>query len=157
VEPAPSSSETDLHQRLREVGDHPVTSPAVAVITRFRLRGPQDLLPTYRAYRQVLLEARRSQTPGLLRASFLIENPSTWYSLSLWADANAIGHFGTNAPGHVEAANRIFGRVRYDEHHDPEIWSTKWRLQSVSNNLSWEGFDLRGLLAGTEEGDHADR
>lgn len=148
---------TDLQQRLREVGDHPVTSPAVAVITRFRLRGPQHLLPTYRAYRRVLLEAQRSQTPGLLRAAFLLESPSTWYSLSLWADANAISHFGTNAAGHVEAANRIFEHVRYDEHHDPEIWSTKWRLQSVSNNLSWEGFDLRDILTGTGEDGRGDR
>lgn len=145
-------------QRLREVGDHRVESPVVCVVTRFRLRGARYLLASYRNYRRVMRELRRSRTAGLLHAAFLIESPTTWYSLSIWSGADAIAHFGTNVPGHVEVANRVFGRLRQGAGQEPEIWSTKWRLQSVSNNLSWEGFDLRSIIAGTGEGGgHADR
>ena len=152
------STETDIERRLRQVGDHPVAAPVVCVLTRFHLRSPRYLLPSYRNYRQVMQQAQQSETPGLLRAAFLVEGPSTWYSLSIWSDTGAIGRFGTNAPSHVDAANRIFERVRYDDDQEPEIWSTKWRLQSVSNNLNWDGFDLRGIVAGMGEGGgHADR
>lgn len=36
------------------------------------------------------------------------------------------------------------------------LWSTKWRLSSVSNNLSWPGFDLRDTILDLgEEAGHA--
>ncbi|HET8629146.1 MAG TPA: hypothetical protein VFL91_17130 [Thermomicrobiales bacterium] len=143
-EPATSPAAT----RLTEPGDHPVAVPVTCVITRFGLRSARDLLPTYLDYRRVAREAAR--TPGLLRAAFLVEGPAACYSLSLWASRDAIPHFGTNVPGHVEAARRVFRRLRFDERRGPEIWSTKWRLDSVSNNLNWADFDLRGLILGTD-------
>lgn len=137
---------TEAERQLREVGEHPVDSSIVCVVTRFRLRSARYLLPSYRDYRRVLRAARRSRTPGLLRAAFLIESPTTWYSLSIWSDEKAIAHFGTAVPGHVQAADRVFGRLGYGGGSEPEIWSTKWRLRSVSGNLKWEGLDLRGAI-----------
>lgn len=70
----------------------------------------------------------------------------TCYSLSIWESQDAIPGFGTNVPFHVTAARRMLGRLAVDSDQRPELWSTKWRLMSVSNNLSWDGFDLRSLL-----------
>ncbi|MGH2559555.1 MAG: hypothetical protein ACRDJH_10855, partial [Thermomicrobiales bacterium] len=53
-----------------------------------------------------------------------------------------------NVPGHVEAARRAFGRMVFRKGRGPELWSTKWRLASVSNNLNWADFDLRRLIVG---------
>ncbi len=133
-----------LDLRLDEPGDHPVDVPILCVITRFGLRSPLFLLPTYLDYRRTMKQA--AQTPGLLRSAFLIENLTTCYSLSLWANWNAIPRFGTNVPYHVSAARRVFGRVFFRNGYGPEIWSTKWRLTTVSNNLNWADFDLRGLI-----------
>jgi hypothetical protein len=131
---------------LNEPGDHPVNVPIVCVITRFGLHSARYLLPTYLDYRRVLKQAKATQTPGLLRAAFLIENPTTCYTLSLWASREAIPRFGTNVPYHVEAARRVFGRVSFAEERGPEVWSTKFQLNMVSNNLNWQDFDLRRLI-----------
>jgi hypothetical protein len=136
--------------RLLKPGDHPVDVPITCVISRFGLRHAGGLVPSYRDYRRVVREAERSRTPGLLRSAFLFEDLTTWFGLSFWSEPNAIAHFGTNVPGHVDAARRGFGRLAYDPARGPELWSTKWRLVSVSNNLAWDDFDLRGIIAGLE-------
>ncbi len=126
-------------------------SSVVCILTRFGLRSPRHLLPTYLEYRRVIEEARATRTPGLLRAAFLIENPRVCYSLSIWAGMEAIPHFGTNVLRHVEAGNRIFGRLTFDPERGPELWSTKWRLIGVSeHNLNWPGLDLRGAAESLE-------
>jgi hypothetical protein len=116
-------------------------------MTRFRLRSPLDLLFTYLDYRRLARRARG--TPGLLKSVFLIEDLHTCFSISIWSGREAIPHFGTNVLYHVEVAGRVFGRLRMDGQGYPEIWSTKWRLASVSNNLSWKNFDLRRTVLGT--------
>ncbi len=131
---------------LDEPGDHPVEVPTLCVITRFGLRSPLYLLPAYLHYRRVLREAKATQTPGLLRSAFLIENLNTCYSLSIWASWDAITYFGTNVRYHVNAGNWVFGRLAFSKDRGPEIWSTKWRLTTVSHNLNWEDFDLRTLI-----------
>lgn len=136
----------DRKESPKEPGDHPVAVPIVCVITRFGLRSPLQLLPIYLDYRQVVREAQATQTPGLLRSAFLVEDLRTCYSVSIWAGDDAIPWFGTNVPRHVEAARRAFGRVGFRPGRGPEIWSTKWRLASVSNNLNWGDFDLRELI-----------
>lgn len=138
---------------LLEPGDHEVDASIVCVVTRFGLAKARYLLPTYLDYRRVVAAARRSKTPGLVRAAFLVESPTSCYSLSLWTDSTAIAHFGTNVGLHVEAARRIFGRLAFDPERGPELWSTKWRLASVSNNLNWQDFDLRKVLL--QAGDRA--
>lgn len=138
--------------RLLKPGDNPVDVPITCVISRFGMRHASGLVPSYRDYRRVVREAERSRTPGFLRSAFLVEDLTTWFGLSFWSEPNAIAHFGTNVPGHVDAARRGFGRLAYDSARGPELWSTKWRLVSVSNNLAWDDFDLRGIIAGLEGG-----
>lgn len=134
-------SESQVGSRLDRPGDHPVAVPIVCVITRFGLRSAHFLLPTYLDYWRVVREA--AHTPGLLRSALLVENPTTVYSLSIWASSEAIPQFGTNVPYHVHAARSVFGRLPKNQSGRPEIWSTKWRLDSVSNNLAWAGFNLK--------------
>jgi hypothetical protein len=130
-------------------GDHAVDVPIVCTLTRFHLRTARHMLPAYREYQRVVRAARDAETPGLLQCAFLLENPVTWYSLSIWSERNAIAHFGTNVPRHVDAARAFFPRLTFDPM--PELWSTKWRLDSVSNNLNWRGFDLRGAILEAQE------
>jgi hypothetical protein len=122
-----------------------VESPIVCSLTRFGLRSRRHLIPAYRNYRSVVDSAKGVGTPGLLRCALLVENPTTFYSLSIWAREEAIAHFGTNVPRHVEAARDVFGRLAFDPDRGPELWSTRWRLVSTSNNLNWGDFDFRGV------------
>lgn len=140
------SNKTAFALELQEPGDHSIDSDIICVMTRFGLRHPFYLLPTWRDYRLVVRQAARTQTPGLLRAAFLIENPTTCYSLSFWTGLDAIAQFGTNVTKHVKVGNRIFGRLSYTRERGPEIWSAKLRLDAVSNNLNWQEFDLRALI-----------
>jgi hypothetical protein len=137
-----------LNLDLDEPGDHSVNVPIVCVITRFGLSSMQYLIPTYFDYRHIIADTKATQTPGLLRSAFLIENPTTCYSLSLWTGLDDIPHFGTNIPYHINAARRAFRRVSFQKDRGPEVWSTKWRLMSVSNNLNWGDFDFRELILG---------
>jgi hypothetical protein len=131
-------------------GDNPVDIPVELVLTRFGLKRSIDLFLTHRKFEQVLSDARVSRTPGLLQSAFLIENRHTCLSLSIWTSRDVIPHFGTATPSHVDAARWIFGRCRPSSRQDgPEVWSTKWRLSSVSNNLNWGDFDLREFLEKT--------
>jgi hypothetical protein len=144
---APSDGDRALSEvRLQEAGAHRVNVPITCVITRFGLQGARHLLRSYADYRRVVQEATTTQTPGLLQSAFLVESPRVFYNLSLWADEAAIPHFGTNVPAHVHAGNRIIGKVAFAEGRGPEIWSTKWRLVSVSSNLNWGDFDLRSVI-----------
>jgi hypothetical protein len=143
----------ELSEWLADPGDHWIDVPVVCVITRFGLRSPISFLPTFSDYRRVVREARGSRTPGLLTSALLVENPTTLYSMSIWRNAEAIPRFGTKVPIHAEAARRTFGRVSFDPGRGPELWATKWRLVSVSNNLNWDGFDLRQLILDQLGGD----
>lgn len=132
-------------QNLERAGDHAVDSLVTCVITRFGLRSPIDLATTYRDYRRTIEQAR--ETPGLIRAAFLVENARTCYSLSIWSSADRIPGLAAEAPYHVTAARRTLGRLESRPLDGRQLWSTKWRLASVSNNLNWEGLDLREHIA----------
>lgn len=134
----------DLGQILRKAGDHPVDVPIVCVVTRFGLRSPRYLLPMYLDFRSIRRDA--NSVPGLLQSAFLIENPNTCYTFSLWRSWDAIPNFGTRVPAHVDVARKAFFRSINERERRPEIWSTKWRLMSVSNNLNWSDFDLRQII-----------
>ncbi|HVR96578.1 MAG TPA: hypothetical protein VMW27_08190, partial [Thermoanaerobaculia bacterium] len=99
-------------------------------------------------YRRIRKLAAR--VPGLLRTAFFVEGLTACYSLSLWADPDAIAVFGRDVPEHVDAARRVFGRLAISPRGGPELWSTKWRLTSVSNNLNWQDLDLRSLILAME-------
>lgn len=129
-------------------GEHDVASEVICTLTRFGLRSFGDLVATYRDARVVAAAANASKTPGLLLSRFLVEGPTSGISISLWNDQSAIAHFGTNVPEHVDAARRVFGRLRFDPARGPALWSTKWKLVAVSHNLDWDDFDLRSVLQG---------
>jgi hypothetical protein len=135
---------------LTEPGDHAVDVPVVCVLTRFGLRHPLHLLFTYLDYRRTMKRAAGS--PGLLRAAFLVESLTSCYSLSIWASPRDIPVFGRDVPEHVTVARSLFGRLAMSPRGGPELWSTKWRLSTVSNNLNWQDFDLRSLILALSEG-----
>ena len=142
----PLDSDEDIRRDPHREWDLPssdflVESAIVAVLTRFGLKRRRHLVQTYLAYRWLLRKVRRTSPGGLLNAVFLIENSTTCWSLSLWADEAAIPHFGTSVKEHVSVARDVFGRLRFHQGY-PEIWSTKWRLHRASNNLNWDGCDL---------------
>lgn len=122
-----------------------VESTVTCVLTRFRVRSIWDLFRFYRTFRRVRRDARHIR--GLLHAGFLIEGPRTCYSLSLWADEGAILEFGTFIESHVHAARHAFRATFRKDLQRPEICSTQWKLTAASNNLNWEGVDLRPLIA----------
>ncbi len=121
-----------------------VESQVTCVLTRFHVRSVWDLLRFYRAFRRVRRDARGIQ--GLLHAGFLVEGPRTCYSFSLWSDEGAILEFGTFIESHVRAARHAFRATFRKDLQRPEIWSTQWKLTAASNNLNWEGVDLRALI-----------
>jgi|1186.fasta_scaffold00025_3 hypothetical protein len=127
---------------LRDAGDALVESDVVCVLTRFGLRRRRDMVAIRRDYRSVLAAIEGAGGLGLLRSALLFENAQSVFSLSIWRSRDAIPWFGTEIPEHVEAARRVFSRVKYKAGRGPEMWSTKWRLESVSNNLNWDTFDL---------------
>lgn len=143
--PSPPSAASSRSPHSRS-GYRDVDVPVFCVLTRFGLRRPRHLLPTYLDYRRVVKEASQAKSPGLLRSAFLIENSTTCYSLSIWKGTDAIPRFGAAVPEHVTAARRVFQRLMFLPGRGPELWSTKWQLTSTSNNLNWEDFDLRTLL-----------
>jgi hypothetical protein len=128
---------------VAEVGERVIDVPIMCAITRFGLRSPRLLISTLRDYQRVLGNVRDPESFGFLKSAFLIENPTTCYTFSIWS---AFPMFSPNVAGHIEAARRVFGRLSYEPERGPELWSTKWRLVSVTNNLNWDGFDLREVI-----------
>jgi hypothetical protein len=119
-----------------------VDSGATCVITRFQLRSVWDLARLYLLYRRVRRDARQ-RCGGLLHAGFLVEGPRTFYSFTLWADDAALMEFGTVVDSHVRIASRGLRATYRPDVARPEIWSTQWKLAAVSENLNWEGVELR--------------
>lgn len=113
---SPTSS-ADKFRWLKEPGDHKVDVPIMCSITRFGLRNTQSMLPSYLDYRRVNQVARDSPARGLLRSAFLIENPTTWYSFSIWLGEPA---FSAQVPAHIDAARRIFSRLSFEPDRGPD-------------------------------------
>jgi hypothetical protein len=130
-------------QSLTEAGDHEVDAPIMCSITRFGVRNARSLLASYLDYRRLVRLAQESPPEGLLRSAFLVERSTAWYSFSIWS---GYPDFSAQVPAHVDAARRVFGRLSIEPERGPELWSTKWRLVSVTNNLNWDDFDLRQLI-----------
>jgi hypothetical protein len=65
-------------------------------------------------------------------------------TLSIWESAESIPRFGTTVPSHIDAARSGFAVLAFAPDRGPELWSTKWRLAAVSNNLNWGDFELNG-------------
>jgi hypothetical protein len=68
----------------------------------------------------------------------------------MWTGEGAIVEFASRVASHVEAARWVFGATFRNDLKRPEICSTQWRLEAASNNLNWEGIDLRSRISPVE-------
>ena len=72
------------------------------------------------------------EAPGLIRFAFLIENPRSCMTFSIWESEAALRAF-SNRERHVQA-------VRFAKGQCKEIWSAYWQLDAVSKLASqWSG------------------
>jgi hypothetical protein len=134
------------------LGERQVDAPIMCQLTRFGLSSSRHLPPTIRDYRRLVRDMADPDgidpaAIGLLRSAFLVERPTTCYSLSIWSGKPM---FSASVPQHISTASRVFGRLAGDAEHGPELFTTTWRLVSVTNNLNWPGLDLRAAIAEAE-------
>jgi hypothetical protein len=124
-----------------------VNSTMACVITRFRMKSLFGVLGCYRHYRRIRA-ASRAQS-GLLAALFALDGNRTCYTISIWSDDEAILRFNTQSKRHIRAGNWLARRVEFSGGR-PELWSAKFILQAVSDNLQWNGVDTRATVRGAE-------
>lgn len=128
-----------------------VASEVSCVLTRFRVRSAWSIVRFYLAYRKIKRSASRAD--GLIATLFLIEDPRTYYTLSLWRDAEALLEFNTRSYAHISAANGCFGHLKFGP-TGAELWSAQFQLCAISpHNLRWPGVDLETNRA-RHEADH---
>jgi hypothetical protein len=124
-----------------------VDSEVICVLTRFRMRSLWSLPMFYLHYRRMRRELTDHRIHGLLKSAFLIEDPWTFYTLSLWSGAEAVGEFNVHVSAHTNGANAAIPRLWRDAGGRPQLWSVQWRLDAVSpHNLRWEGLQLDGTF-----------
>lgn len=121
-------------------------STILCVLTRFGLQSALALPGFALAFRRIHRDARQ-KIPGFIQSAFLIQSPRVCYSLSIWANEEAIGQFGACVQSHVTAANRFLKHVFRKDVNRLELWSVHWRLKRVSNNLNWRDMDWRTIIA----------
>jgi len=114
---------------LTVAGHRSISTAAVFVTTRVRMRHWWDLLLAYLRYRNLV--SRRTEWPGLMRTAFVVEIPWVFHTLSLWRDAGAVVQFGSDAQ-HVKTAGWTFPRAA-------EIWAAEWHMRGLSQRTSWDG------------------
>jgi hypothetical protein len=102
----------------------------MCVTTRFRLKHFWMLVPMYLTYLRMRRDLK--QAPGLIRYAFLLQNPVTCCTFSLWESEEAIITF-SNVPNHIQGVRRAGRWCR-------EIWSAYWRIDAISKHASqWQG------------------
>lgn len=138
------ASASNAETPLTGAGYTPLDSEVTCVLTRFELRSAWSLPWMWLSFRRV--RAAAGGISGLLRAAFLVESPRVCFILSIWSGDAALLEFGTHVGAHVHAARHTFRRTFNPARQRAEVWSTQWHLGAVSNNLSWQGFDLRSAL-----------
>lgn len=136
------------------IGTNWVDSEVICVITGFHLRNPLQLVKTMLDSRRVIREATRKECSGLITATFAIDGLRTGYSISIWTNYASIPEFGSKVYSHVTVARRVFRRLAFDDTVGPEIWSTKWKLAAVSNNMNWKGVDTLDFVVLTKAEPH---
>lgn len=123
---------------IRSTSYERVEAPLFCVLSRIRVRHPLALLQMALAYRRVKRDV--DSIPSLKRAVFLIEDPFTFLTLSIWEGEEGFLDFNTHVTSHIETANRSF-KVALRCWGLPEIWSTQWRIDALGANLNWDGIE----------------
>ncbi len=122
-----------------------VDKPLYCVLTRIRLRHFWALPLAIWMYLRVRRQAHR--VSQLKQSCLLIENLHTFLILSVWDGEAGFRDFGTWVTSHVAAAHWTFSNVNV-RNGKYEVWSTQWRLWAISNNLSWDDFEVWSGLNG---------
>lgn len=122
-----------------------VIAPVFCSLTRFGLRSPRHIRSMRRDFSAIVEHAKHAQVPGLLQSAFLVQSPAACFSMSIWDRMPILSAF---VPEHIAVANRVNRKLEIDQVTGPELWSTTWKLHSVSNNLQWAGFDLDKIARG---------
>lgn len=123
-------------QELGLYGHPRVDYPLYCTVTRVRLRSAWHLPRAWSYFRRV--RRQMHGLDGLRRASFAIAGPRTFIILSVWDHEIALLDFATSITAHHDAVRSTLRRARQIQ-GGPEIWSTQWKIWSVSNNLNWNG------------------
>lgn len=113
-----------------------VEVPFFCVLTRIRVRSLFALLKMAFAYRRIKRQA--ASISGLKKSAFLIQDPFTFFILSIWEGEAGFLDFGTDVTSHVDAASSSFRLASYRS-GVPEIWSAQWRIDALGANLVWDG------------------
>lgn len=125
-----------------------VETTVFCVLTRFKVRSPIDLLRFFLLSRQIRRASKRIS--GLITSLFLVENLSTFFTLSIWKDRDAVLRFNTIVTEHITSANWCFRRLRLSSSGRVLLWSAQFQLTAVSpHNLCWEGVDVEPYLIRT--------
>jgi heme-degrading monooxygenase HmoA len=102
----------------------------ICVMTRFRLSRWWHLAAIYLDYRRMRPDL--SAAPGLIRHAFMLQNPLTCYTFSIWESERALRGF-SNTSAHVHGV-RLAHRVCCD------IWSSYASIDAISKSAqSWPG------------------
>ncbi len=76
-----------------------------------------------------------TESPGLIRYTFLIESPVACCTFSIWDSEASLPYLSRYAPSHVSA-------VRQAKRPCRDIWSAYWRIDAISKTANrWEGPD----------------
>jgi hypothetical protein len=95
-------------------------------------------------YKRVLTEAA-GKVGGLLASSFTIESPTACFHISLWVNDCAIEEFNKHCHYHFQAVRWAIPRVREKGTGIYRLFSVQCHIDAISNNLSWDGFDIDRL------------
>jgi len=102
----------------------------ICVATRLRLARWWHLVPLYASYRRMRPDLEAA--PGLLRHAFLLHDPFTCFTFSVWESERALRSFA-NTDAHLRGV-RLAHRVCR------EVWSAYTRVDAISRSAqSWPG------------------
>ena len=116
---------------------HPRTDfPLFCTLTRVKVRTWFDVLRAWYMFKTV--RNRSQRIIGLQRTKFLACADRSFIILSIWEREQALLEFASSVTSHHDSIRKILRRANWT-HGSPEVWSTEWRIWSVSNNLNWDG------------------
>ena len=135
-----------------------VDKDVFCVLTRVELRSPIWLVVMAWGYFRTRHLAHRIRS--LKKTAFLLQGWRTVVILSIWDGEAGFVEFGMLGRGDTSSPHIHTVRAAWHsatrKNGKPSIWSTQWRIDSVGNNLNWDGIEpwhcLLGLPSGISHG-----